>query len=161
MKTASFVGVILPQTSKKFTQINLPYLWHFATLPAHLLRFLALQVYLGMSLTLLYENEIILIITIYHSSIYPLAPREKGLNQKCNNIVIEMFVRLDGSPHSRDAQPVTCHSLRTMMRHHFHLMIISLQLSSKLSWDAHPVTCHSLRTMMCHHFHLMIISLQL
>ena len=23
---------ILPQTSKKFTQINLPYLWHFATL---------------------------------------------------------------------------------------------------------------------------------
>ena len=27
---------ILPQTSKKFTQINLPYLWHFATLVAQL-----------------------------------------------------------------------------------------------------------------------------
>ena len=28
---------ILPQTSKKFTQINLPYLWHFATLHSDIL----------------------------------------------------------------------------------------------------------------------------
>ena len=29
-------------------------------------------------------------------------PHEKSLNHKCNNIMIEMFVRLDGSPHSPD-----------------------------------------------------------
>ena len=34
-KTRMLLSKILPQTSKKFTQIYLPYLWHYATLQNH------------------------------------------------------------------------------------------------------------------------------
>ena len=97
------------------------------------------------------------------SSPYPPVAHEKGFNQKCNNILIEMFVRLDGSLHSHDTHSVKCHYMRTMLilflGHHFHLNcnyvplwhVITSVIIWGWAWYFSLVTISILRTISTHH----------
>ena len=66
--------------------------------------------------------------------------------------MIEMFVRLDGSLHSRDTHSVECHYMRTMLilflGHHFHLNCNYPHMMTSV------IMRMSMILFLGHHFHL-------